>query len=67
MKLYEIPEGSKIKAETESDGRKGEWIKFFHIDGMYSYCETEHGVPVHIFAGTELKKEGDYYIIDEHD
>lgn len=59
MKLYEIPEGSKIKTE------KG-IITFHHIDGMYSFC-TADGVTgnniVHLNASTPLKKEGDYYEI----
>lgn len=42
MKLYEIPQGSRIKAEaTNNKGEKvGDFIVFHHIDGAYSYCTT---------------------------
>lgn len=64
MKLYEIPKGSRIKAETsDENGKLGDFIIFDHIDGMYSYCWTE-GKPekiCHLGASTELKKVDDYY------
>ncbi len=61
MKLYDIPKGSKIKVEV-SDGSK--FIIFDHLDGLYSYCKTEKGDVVHLARKTPLKKEEDYYIID---
>ena len=66
MKLYEIPEGSRIKAQCKQrDKILGEYIIFHHPDGMYSYCTVE-GLPdevVHLGVLQELKKsnEGDYY------
>ena len=60
MKLYEIPRDSKIKCEC-SDGSK--YITFHRIDGMYSFCSTEKGGICHLFAGTELEKENDYYVL----
>lgn len=60
MKLYEIPNKSKIFCEA-SDGSK--YVTFDHIDGMYSYCETEKGAVVHLGASTELVEvEGGYRI-----
>jgi len=69
MRLYEIPRGSLIRAQTINQDTKekvGEFITFHHIDGAYSYCtvygsKMEH--VVHLGASTELKKVGDYYII----
>lgn len=39
--LYDLPRNEKgIKIYVEcSDG--SEYINFFHIDGMYSYCKSE--------------------------
>jgi len=62
MKLYDIPEGSKIKAEC-SDG--SEYLIFHHLDGMYSYCKSEKGGVIHLSGGTPLRAVEDYYVIDE--
>lgn len=58
MKLYEIPEKSKLYIEDEI-------IIFGHIDGLYSYCwfEEDDTKIVHIKATTELKKYKDGYKI----
>lgn len=69
MKLYEIPRGSLIRAQTINSDTKeklGEFITFHHLDGMYSYCtvygsKMEH--VVHLSVSTELEKVGDYYVI----
>lgn len=62
MKLYEIPEGSKIKIDEGI-------ITFHHIDGMYSYCTFDDGLTedsvVHLSANLPLKKVGDYYEIND--
>lgn len=73
MKLYEIPEGSKIKAETHNDkGEKmGDFITYHHIDGMYSFCTIDGMEDVsndgsnicHLGASQDLEKEDDYYIL----
>jgi len=66
MKLYEIPQGSKIRV-TLNSGKKC-FITFQHIDGMYSYCTLEDGDPdnvVHLSAMTPLKKLKGYYKIIE--
>lgn len=67
MKLYDIPKGSKILVElTDIKGNtKEDTITFHHLDGMYSYCETSDGEPVHLSAMTPLKKDGEYYRIEE--
>jgi len=57
MKLYEIPTGSRIKAETtKEDGTKaGDYIIFQHLDGAYSYCTVENTEDVvHLSASQEL-------------
>lgn len=67
MKLYDIPEDSKIilsEDQTCSDGSK--YIIFRHIDGMYSYCETEKGGVIHLSAAAPMVKvEGGYMIGEE--
>ncbi len=64
MKLYEIPQGSRIKAEaTNNKGEKvGDFIVFHHIDGAYSYCTVEGTDKVcHLSASQELTKSDDGY------
>lgn len=58
--LYEIPQRSKIYGEC-SDG--SEYIIFDHIDGMYSYCETEKGAILHLSASAPLKPFKDGYTL----
>lgn len=64
MKLYEIPRGSRIKAETSNeDGKLGDYIIFHKLDGAFSYCSVE-GRPeeiCHLSANQDLKLNGDYY------
>lgn len=48
MKLHEVPQKTWIEF-------KGHKLLFHHIDGFYSYCETESGGVVHIFAGAEVE------------
>ena len=66
IKLHEIPQGSKIKAETFNDkGEKlGDFITFHNLDGMYSYC-TIDGLDkdnvCHLYALQQLVDKGDYY------
>ena len=55
MKLYEIPNGSKLLM----GGRE---ILFHHVDGAYSLCTAvEDGKTMHIYAYSEWDKKGDYY------
>jgi len=61
MKLYDIPNGSKIVCDC-SDGST--YITFNHIDGMYSHCTTEKGGTTHLGVSTPLKKVGDHYELD---
>ena len=58
MKLYEIPNKSKIYCEV-SDGSS--YIIFDHPDGMYSYCKSEKGNVIHLSISQELKKYKDGY------
>jgi len=59
-RLYNIPKGSKIYADV-SDGST--YLIFDHLDGMYSYCETEKGEEVHLSASTPLVAHEDGYKI----
>ena len=54
MKLYEVPNNSKIIVKDEIKTppasipiQKGDILQFYHIDGMYSYCKNENGDVVH--------------------
>jgi hypothetical protein len=64
VKLYDLRQGAKIKCECD-DGSS--YVIFDHVDGMYSYCETEKGSVMHLCATTPLKKELGYYLIDQDD
>lgn len=75
MKLYELPrseEGIKIFGLKGQEGEELV-IRFFHVDGMYSYCmaETLQGMelgPVHLSASTPIKKvKGGYEIEEDND
>ena len=60
MKLYEIPNGSKLHIKTD----KGwEFLIFKHIEGMYSLItrEPNDGKYLYLSAITLLKKVKDYY------
>ena len=62
MKLYEIPEGSIINAETSnSEGLLGTQIKFLHIDGMYSLCTVveKENETCHLGSSQELELNED--------
>ena len=64
MKLYQIPNRSKLKVKT-SDGIKD--AIFDHPDGLYSYCylvEDESKI-FHLSILTPMKKVGDHYEIKE--
>ena len=65
MKLYEIPQESRIKAETTDDnGNKlGDFIIFHHLDGAYSYCSVEGTEDIlHVSACQDLSlSEEGYY------
>lgn len=67
MRLYDIPKGSKILVEViDSKGNtKEDTVTFHRLDGMYSYCETSDGEPVHLSVVTPLIKDGEYYRIEE--
>jgi len=60
MELQDIPEKSKIYTEV-SDGSS--YIIFHHLDGMYSYCETEKGGYINLKFNTPLEKYKDGYKI----
>lgn len=65
MKLHEIDLPAKVYAET-SDGST--YLIVAHLDGMYSYGETEKGGIIHLSASTPLRPKDDgYEIKGEHE
>lgn len=58
MKLYDIPKQSKIYEECSDESK---YLIFNHLDGMYSYCETEKGNVIHLSAVTPLEVFKDGY------
>lgn len=62
MKLYEVPNNSKIivkdKIKTPPASipiKRGDILQFHHIDGMYSYCTNKDGEVVHLAAWAEVE------------
>lgn len=62
MKLYEVPNNTKIrvlKVDKVPPGAPnigdGEVLMFRNIDGMYSYCLNEAGDVVHLAAWAEVE------------
>ena len=62
MKLYDCPRNSVVRIIGNSSSPPGalevqpnEVIKFYHIDGMYSYCKNEEGIIVHLPAWQEVE------------
>jgi len=52
MKLYEVPNNSKV-IYTSADGTKYQ-LDFKHIDGMYSLCYFNNE-PLHLSASAEVE------------
>lgn len=48
VKLYHVPRRSLVVLPC------GTRLRFHHIDGMYSYCESMTGEVVHLAAWTEV-------------
>lgn len=59
--LRKIPKDSKIFCDA-SDGSK--YIIFRHLDGIYSYCDTEKGGYINLSASTPLEEVDGGYKID---
>ena len=62
MKLYDVPRNTMIRILKQEDpppcglpSEEGELIKFWHIDGMYSYCRNSKNETVHLKAWTEVE------------
>lgn len=68
MKLYKVPNGSKIRLlpEPVEEGEtihppahrefeECEELYFYHIDGMYSFCHDKDGNYVHLVAWAEVE------------
>lgn len=63
MRLYDIPNESKIKVATYRNP-SGELFTFHHVDGMYSSCTLDvDGKHLHLSANTPLELEGKFYTI----
>lgn len=64
MKLYDIPDGSKLMVYANGS-KEMQPATFFHLDGMYSLCSldgVEDGT-FHLAGNTPLKKVDDHYEI----
>ena len=63
MKLYDVPQGSRIKISTKNTQippshrpiKEEEEFIFHRLDGMFSYCTTDNGEVVHIAGWTEVE------------
>ena len=62
MKLYDVPDNSKIKVLDDIKVppgappiNKGDILLFDHIDGMYSYCKNMNGELVHLVAWADVE------------
>ena len=56
MKLYDVPENSKLLIGDEE-------YTFHHTDCMHSYCTNKDGNVCHFSANTEFTKENNLYIL----
>lgn len=65
MKLYDVPDGSRVKVLHNSNSteptpishrtfKAGEELEFSHIDGMYSLCHDDNRKPVHLVSWAEV-------------
>lgn len=68
MKLYEVPRNTNVRLLEDDDGppaskplKKGDIVKFHHIDGIYSYCTDKDGNKVHPAAWTEVEIVNDKF------
>lgn len=65
MELHKVPNRTWVRV-LEPDKvppgaakpKPGERIFFDHIDGMYSYCQTEAGEVIHLAAWQEVEIDG---------
>lgn len=62
LRLYDVKLPCKIY-ETVTDGST--FFTVQHLDGAYSFCETEKGKLIHLSVGTPLKVFKDGYKISQ--
>ena len=62
MKLYDVPNNSKIKVlgdikipPAAQNIEEQEVLNFSHVDGMYSYCTNSNNEVVHLAAWAEVE------------
>lgn len=62
MKLYDCPRNSLVRVIGDPTAppdapevNNNEVVKFYHVDGMYSYCKNEYGDVVHLPAWQEVE------------
>lgn len=62
MELYLAPRNSLVRVIGDAPGPPGaptvqpnEVVKFYHTDGMYSYCKNEAEQTVHLPAWQEVE------------
>jgi hypothetical protein len=67
MTLYNIPRGSRIKAETSNDkGKLGDYIIFNRLDRAFSHCtikDTEKTCHLSANQELELLADGNYSLL----
>ena len=67
MKLYELVtagklnKGDKIYADLD-DG--SDYLVFDHLDGMYSYSETQKGGVIHLNTAQEISQKSGKFLIE---
>jgi len=68
-KLYEIPNGSKLRVELQVIGEDEYRLRlctFHHVDGMYSLCTVDgEDETFHLSVSTPLKLVDGAYEIEE--
>lgn len=64
MKLYDIPENSKIRLLIGGEETREEVCTFHHVDGMYSYITTPGGHAVHLHCASPVKLVDGVYEVE---
>ena len=68
MDLPRSEKGIRIYLPDDAELEDGSnFINFYHLDGMYSYCKTEKGGLIHLSGLTPLVEYKDGYKMKEPD
>ena len=64
MKLYDLPRDDEVGTKIYTDVYNEEaYVRFHHLDGMYSYCTVDGGGVAHIAASAPIEVYKDGYRI----